>query len=108
MLRVLLDSGCSKTIDLKKFTEQHRRKILGQIDHVQYKTYGGYFTSTCMTSIQFKLVEFETYKDNLFEYEVQFDTQQQQRNASYNIIIGSDLMNDLDIDILYSENKAII
>ena len=63
MVRALLDSGCSKTIVLKEFTQKKRRKVLPPEEHIKYKTYGGYFRSRLRASIQFKLVEFETYKD---------------------------------------------
>jgi hypothetical protein len=39
MLRALLDSGCSKSIILKQFTEKKRRtKLMGR-DRVEYATY---------------------------------------------------------------------
>ena len=68
--------------------------MLGQKDHFKYETYGGYFTFTCMASIQFKLAEFETYRDRLYEYEVQVDTQQRQKDANHDINLGYNLMKD--------------
>ena len=41
MVRALLDSGCSKTIVLKEFTQKKRRKVLPPEEHIKYKTYGG-------------------------------------------------------------------
>ena len=40
MLRVLFDSGCSKTIILKMFTDEKRRKRLPDFKSTTYKTYG--------------------------------------------------------------------
>ena len=97
MLRVLFDSGCSKTIMLKMFTDKNKRKRLPDFKSTTYKTYGGYFRSSCLASVQFKFIEFGLLKDRLIEYEVQVDEMQQQKDTNYDMIIGSDLMNDLDI-----------
>ena len=75
---------------------------------MKYKTYGGYFTSNTVASISFKLIEFNSYKNKLINYEVQVDSVQRRKNANYDIIIGLDLMNDLNIDLLYSENSIQI
>ena len=74
MLRALLDSGCSKSIILREFTSKSRRRILDEKDHVRYKTYGGYFTSSAVASVPFKLIEFNTYKDKLINYKFQVDS----------------------------------
>ena len=77
MLRVLFDSGCSKTIILKMFTDKKRRKRLPDFKSATYKTYGGYFTSSSLASVQFKFIEFGLLKDRLVEYDVQVDERQQ-------------------------------
>ena len=78
MLRVLFDSGCSKTIILKMFTDKKNRKRLSDMNTTTYKTYGGYFRSSCLASLQFKFIEFETLKDRLIEYKMKVDELQQQ------------------------------
>ena len=88
MLRALLDSGCSKSIILKQFTSKQRRKYLDEKDHVTYKTYGGYFTSSAVASVPFKLIEFNTYKDKLINYKFQVDSVQRSKDSSYDLIIG--------------------
>ena len=55
MLRALCDSGCSKTIILKEFTEKENRRYLNENESLKYKTYGGYFASSSVASISFKL-----------------------------------------------------
>ena len=100
MLRVLFDSGCSKTIILKKFTDKKRRKRLPDFKSTTYKTYSGCFRSSCLASVQFKLIEFGPLKDKLIEYEVQVDKLQQQKDTNY-MIIGSDLIDDLGIVLDY-------
>ena len=75
-LRALLDSGCSKSIILKKFTCNSNRRRLDEKDHIKYKTYGGYFTSASVASVAFKLIEFNTFKHKLINYKVQVDETQ--------------------------------
>ena len=50
-LRALLDSGCTKTIILKQFTEKSNRTYLPPDQQVKYKTYGGYFTSSLVANM---------------------------------------------------------
>ena len=108
ILQALLDSGCSKSIILKEFTEKEKRRSPNEKESLKYKTYGGYFTSNAVVSISSKLIEFNSYKNKLINYEVQVDSVQRRKNANYDIIIGSDLMNDLNIDLLYSESSIRI
>ena len=66
MLRALLDSGCSRTIILKQFTNRKNRRLLPEKDKIKYTTYyGGYFTSDSVAAISFKLIEFNSYKEKL-------------------------------------------
>ena len=59
MLRALFDSGCSKSIILKKFTESKQRTKLKPRDHIRYTTYGGTFNSTAKASVGLQFIEFE-------------------------------------------------
>ena len=77
-LRALLDSGCTKTIILKQFTEKSNRIHLPPDQQVKYKTYGGYFTSTLVANIKFNFVEFDMYRDRAVEYKVQVDCLQKE------------------------------
>ena len=61
-----------------------------------------------MTSISFKLIECNSYLNKLINYKVQVSSVQCRKNANHDIIIDSDLMNDLNIDLLYSENSIRI
>ena len=58
MLCCLLDTGCSKSIVLKKFTDKKYRSKLSKEDTVCYTTYERKFLSTETTTLQIKLVEF--------------------------------------------------
>ena len=109
MLRALLDSGCSQTIILKKFTNRKNRRLLAEKDKIKYTTYGGYFTSDSVAAIiSFKIIEFNTYKEKLINYQFQVDSVQQRKNTTYDIIIGPNLMDDLGIDLNYSDNSIVI
>ena len=46
MRHCLLDTGCSKSIVLKKFTYKKQRSKLNKKDTVRYTTYGGNFVAT--------------------------------------------------------------
>ena len=107
-LRALLNSGCTKTIILKQFTEQSNGIYLSPGQQVKYKTYGGYFTSTLVTNIKFNLVEFDMYRERAVEYAVQVDGIQQRSKTEYDIIIETDLMNDLYMILDFSSNQIHI
>jgi hypothetical protein len=102
MLRALLDSACSKSIILKEFTEKKRRNKLMGRDRVEYETYGGKFQSKSSASVGFKLIEFANKQQ--IDYKFQVDEQQLSNEARYDMIIGSDLLNELSIGICYSHN----
>ena len=51
----------------------------------------------------FRLVEFAKNNDVKIEHEFQVDEQQKSRNSRYDMIIGSDLMWNMGVNILYSD-----
>ena len=90
------------------FTDERKRKRLPDFESTTYKTYGGYFRSSCLASVQFKFIEFGLLKDRLAEYKVQVDELQQQEDTNYDMIIGSDLMDNLGIVLDYCDNEIKI
>jgi hypothetical protein len=89
--------SCSKSIILKTFTEKKRRtKLMGR-DQVEYATYGGKFQSKLSASVGFKLIEFANKQQ--IDYKFQVDEVQSSQESRYDMIIGSDLLNELSIDI---------
>jgi len=50
--------------------------------------------------VGFRLVEFAKNNDVKIEHEFQVDEQQKSRNSRYDMIIGSDLMWNMGVDIL--------
>ena len=105
ILRALLDSGCTKTIILREFTEQGNRIKLPPSQQITYKTYGGRFRSNCIANVQLKFIEFAQYKHNVFNCEVQVDELKRRSETKYDIVIGTDLMNDLNIVLDFADNQ---
>ena len=73
MARCLLDTGCTKSMILKKFTDKKRQTKLSDKDSIKYLTYGSSFKSSMTASVGFKMVEFESQKNNTIKYEFQVD-----------------------------------
>ena len=97
MVRSLLDTGRSKSIILKHFTEHKQRTKLPDEAKVTYKTYGGKFTSGSATSVGFCFVEFENNCDITVEHQFQVN-KINPKKVKYNIIIGLDLLWNIRMD----------
>ena len=106
MARALLDTGCSKSIILKKFTERKRRTELSEKDKAVYTTYGGQFVSKSAASVGFRLVEFENNNEITIEHEFQVDEHHDHETAKYDMIIGSDLLWNIGVDISYNKERV--
>ena len=92
----MLDSGCSKTIILKEFCfNQH------QGEKITYQTYGGTITSKANSNVKLKLTEFSNSKT--INFMCQVDSHNKSKNSPYDIILGSDFMSALGIDLSYSK-----
>ena len=105
MLRALLDSGCTKSIILRDFTCPKERKLLSKEDCCRYETYGGHFTSNSTANVAFRLVEFNKNKDLLINYKFQVDEVNKSKDSRYDMIIGNDILHDLGIDLMFSEER---
>ena len=99
MSRYLLDTGCIKSMILKKFTDKKRRTKLSDKGSIKYQTYGSSFKSSMMASVGFKMVEFETQKNNTIEYELQVDETSDPNSQLYDVIVGSDLLWNMGVNI---------
>ena len=84
---------------MKKFTDKNQRTKLSDEDSVRYKTYGGKFVSTETARLPIRLVEFG---DETSTHEFQVDAQE--TGGKYDMIIGSDIMEEMAIDIVYSDH----
>ena len=96
-LRGLLDSGCSRTIILKQFTNTCTRG-----KSIWYQTYGSTMTSSEESIVTMKLIEFSSNKTITFPCQVDLTTTSE--SAPYDIILGSDFMEALGIDLQYSSH----
>ena len=90
-LRCLLDTGCSKSIILKKFTESKRRIKQSKEDQIRYTTWGGSFDTHCKASVGFRLIEFEEKGKQTIEHEFQVDGTEypKGKEPKYNMVIGN-------------------
>ena len=102
MVRALLDTGCSRSIILKQFTERDKRTELPDDEHITYETYGGEFKSKSAASVGFRFVEFENNSDITVEHRFQVDEIHTPRQSKDDMIIGSDLLWNMGMDIRYS------
>ena len=106
MARCLLDTGCTKSMILKKFTDIKRRNKLSVEDTVVYETYGSTFKSSMTASVGFKMIEFNQHQHQTIEYEFQVDeTKYSKQKQHYDMIIGNDLLWNMGINILYNEQQ---
>jgi hypothetical protein len=98
-LRVLLDSGTSSCIVLKKHVDRKNlSKYKGKPSH--WKTMGGIYTTKCKALVEFTFPEFSTNKTISCVYHV--DESADPHLTHYDMIIGDELMKELGIDLIYS------
>ena len=105
MARCLLDTGCTKSMILKKFTSKNRRTKLSDKNSIRYTTYGSSFKSSMTASVGFKMVEFESQSNNTIEYQFQVDETSDPDKQLYDVIIGNDLLYNMGINILFKERQ---
>ena len=103
MLRALFDSGCSKSIILKKFTESKRRTKIEPRDHIRYTTYGSTFNSTTKASVGLRFIEFEEKGKQTVKHEFSVDGTHYNHEPSYDVVIGSNLMWNMGVKIDFGE-----
>ena len=88
----LLDTGCTKSMILNKFTDQKRGTRLLDKDSIKYETYGSSFKSLIIASVGFKMMKFKSQKNNTIEYEFQVDEKLDPKKQLYDVIIRNDLL----------------
>ena len=93
-IQCLLDTGCSKSIILKKFTKSKQQTKQCKEDQVQYATWGGSFDTHCKASVGFRLVEFEQRGKQTVEHKFQVDGTKypKGKEPKYDMVIGSNLL----------------
>lgn len=98
-LRVLLDSGTSASIVLEKFV---RPSDVQRTKAVRWKTMGGTFLTQKKAIMKFKLPEFSETKTITWAMHV--DELKDASQVQYDMIIGTDLMEAIGIDLRFSTN----
>ena len=87
MVRVLLDTGCSKSTLLKHFTKYEQQTKLSNEEKITHKTYNGKFTSGSATSMGFRLIKFENNCDVTVEYLFQVNKMKDPKKVKHNMVI---------------------
>jgi hypothetical protein len=100
-IRALLDSGSSGSIILRKHVPKRLLKYHSKKPH-KWNTMAGQFKTNRQALINFKMPEF--HKHRTVEYDFHVDEHTNADEALYDMIIGADLMDELGIDLLFSEN----
>ena len=96
-LRILLDSGTTSSIILKPFLGLNSKFKRAK---TKWNTMGGTFVTRTKARIQFKLPEFANNK--IIEWTAHVDHVTSPKEAKYEMIIGSDLMTKIGMDLCYS------
>ena len=99
-LRVLLDTGSTSTIVLRKFAKKLNPLTTKT---VRWNTMAGQFATRRTAPIKVKLPEFSTSKTIAWTAHV--DETTDPKKAMFDLIIGIDLMEALGVDISFKENK---
>ena len=99
-IKILLDTGTSATIILGKHVKKLRNK---EASATQWKTKAGTFTTTHKVKLQLRLPEFDTKK--IIEWNCHVDNTTCE--SKYDMIIGTDFMQALKIDLKFSDNSIV-
>ncbi len=97
LLRVLFNSGCTATIMNEAFCKKLR---ITNKKKLSWTTKAGTFNTKGSCKIQFSLPELHT--DRVVEYNAHVDSTPTDQ-CRYDMIIGRDLMKEIGIDLLFSE-----
>ena len=98
-LRVLFDSGCAATLINHKFTKHLREKA---VSTTKWKTKAGKFETNKRCKINFTLPKFHENREIEWKAYVE---ESDVKTSRYDMIIGRDLMHEIGIDLLFSEQK---
>ena len=97
----LLDTGCSKSITLKEFLSKKQQASMDRSKKTQYLVYSGTFKTLAAASVGFRLLEFELNKDITMEHKFEVDSTNCSNRSCYDIIIGSDILWQTGMNIMY-------
>ena len=97
ILQCLIDSGSSGCIILNEFTNGLTKSILNT---EKWMTKGGQFETSASCEIQMKLLDFSSSRTVTWRFHV--DKNSKSETENYDMIIGKDLMQNLGLDVKYS------
>ena len=100
-VRVLFDSGSTKSIILKHFVRKCRTK---KDDKTKFNTRGGICTTHGSCTTQFSLPEFQNRKGT--ERELMVDSATDRSTTQCGMIIGADTMKKLGVSVMCLESAA--
>lgn len=99
-MRILFDSGASATIITSELVRSLKKK---RTEPVTWDTKAGSFTTNEVCPIRFMLPAF--HNEKVIEWDVYVDAHHARpsRKSKYDLIIGRDLMEDIELDIKFSD-----
>ena len=101
-VRILFDTGCSASIILRPFV--NRISKYKKPSRTKWSTMGGVFETRRKAQIEFKLPEFATNRS--IKWAMHVDDRTDPTKAQYDMIIGSDLLTELGIDLSFSKKQV--
>jgi len=104
-MRVLLDTGTTATIVLREFVDSIALSKYKQPTKTKWQTMGGSFVTRRKALLHFKLPEFSNSK--VVQWICHVDDTHKPEECRYDMIIGTDLMEAMGVDILFSRKKVI-
>ena len=87
MVRCLLDTGCTKSMILKKYIDKKQQTKLMDKDSIKYLTYSSTFKSSMTAILGIKMAEFESQKNNTIKYKFQVDEILDPYKQLYDVIL---------------------
>ena len=102
--RMLIDTGTSQTLGLAHMVSKLSPKACKQNKHTAWKTMGGTLKTKQKRLMNFKSPEFSTARK--ISWAIHADEKNDPQKASCDLIIGTDLMEELGIDARFSDKRA--
>ena len=85
--KCLLDTGCTKSMILKKYIDKKQQTKLMDKDSIKYLTYSSTFKSSMTAILGIKMAEFESQKNNTIKYKFQVDEILDPYKQLYDVIL---------------------
>ena len=103
-IRALIDTGTTGTLLLKEYLSPRTPKAYKKPERTKWTTIGGTFETKRKAVVNFRLPEFDTQKK--VTWKVNIDDTTDPSKAAYDMIIGTDLLRELKVDIKFSDGRV--